>query len=168
MSTIGRILRVSIFLVAVTILAYYVYFSGQFSPIILQRLSTDYSFGDILSLGVQILGKSTILALATGFIALAAFFTSLSSSGGFSSLNARLAGLFLVNQILTWLLVIMVIIGLRVFPSILLSTLLLYAPLWVLGFAVIPSFSSDLRYDELSGNSQGSLRGIVETFFLQQ
>src|SRR5689334_6383237 len=98
-----RLLRLAVATAVVALLAYYVYFAGNNQPVLLQQLAAGYSFSDLWNAAILLLGKSTVVVLATGFIALAAFFTSIPASGGFSSLHARVAGLFLLNQVITWL-----------------------------------------------------------------
>jgi hypothetical protein len=149
-------------------IAYFIYFSGEIKPVVLNNLSHQFSFQSLLSVGVTILGKPTIVALASGFIALAAYFTSLSTSGGFAGLQPRAAGLFLVNQMVGWFVVGLLIVGLRVFPYSLYTILFLYVPIVVVSMLAIPAFASDLSYDELAESQGNSLGGIVNTYFVRR
>jgi len=163
-----RLLWVFLLIIIIGLLSYYLYFTVSAQPVLLTKLATYYSFDQLVNLAISVLGKVELFALITGFIALAAFFTSIPSSGGFATLSPRIAGLFLVNLIATWALGILILFGLRIFPSILASTILLYGPLAILALIAWPSSTSDPTYAELTQNRQNSLAGTADTLFMKR
>jgi hypothetical protein len=170
MAAVGKknqVVRVLLILGLLALLAYYLYF-GRHPPGPLAYLATSYSFSTLWDLTVGLLGKSTLVVLGTGFAALAAYLTSLPTSGGFSTLDPRNAGMFLANQILVWLLAALVLVGLLVFFDSLVSTLVFYIPVVIASALSTRSIATDLSYKDLAKAPANALMGQIDTMYMRR
>lgn len=160
--------RIVIILVLLVLLAYYVYVAMGHEPTVLRELTTTYSFSDLVAKAISTFGEATLFAFLTGFIALAAFFTSIPSSGGFASSSPRVAGLFLIEAMLTWAVGIFILVGLLVLPSVLASTALLYVPLVIAALFANPANTSDPTFGELEETTQGAVVSVLEVLLMRR
>ena len=160
--------RTLVILFTLGLVAYYVYVATGHEPALLTTLTTSYSFSDLVAKAISLFGEATLFAIITGYIALAAFFTSIPSSGGFAASSPRVAGLFLINSLATWALVVFVLVGLLVLPGILISTVFLYLPLALVSIYATSAINTDSTYQELEDTTQGAVVSVIETFFMKR
>jgi hypothetical protein len=146
----------------IAFIAYYIYFRNH-PPGPLSYVAMSYSFSDLWNAVVGLIGKPTLVAVAAGFIALAAYITSIPTAGGFSSLHPRNAGMFLVNQALTWLLMVLILVGLLVFIDSLVSTLAFYIPVIIVTIYSSSSVMTDLTYKDFINSPGNMLQAQADT-----
>jgi|GEM_PF-6326550 len=142
-------------LVSLGVVLYLVFAPGREG--IITQLASTYSFNLLVQETASRLGISELILVFGAFFTLAAFFTAIPSSGGFSSQGARIAGLFLIQQTIYYPLVLILLVSLTSF----LDSLLYIIPLAVVMAWNQRYISHDWTYKDYIDFKKGEVGSAV-------